>query len=57
MKSSKQKQNLYNKFLKLTRKEIKRTKEIEIIYKAYENLFEAIRKNLKEPITLNYFKK
>ena len=57
MKSSKQKQNLYNKFLKLTRKEIKRTKEIEIIYKAYENLFETIRKNLKEPITLNYFKK
>ena len=57
MKSSKQKQNLYNKFLKLTRKEIKRTKEIEIIYKAYENLFEAIRKNLKQPITLNYFKK
>ena len=38
MKSCKQKQKLYNKFLKL------RTKENEVIYKAYKNLFEAIRK-------------
>ena len=36
MKSSKQK--LYNKFLK------SRTKENEVIYKAYKNLFEVIRK-------------
>ena len=38
MKSSKQKQKLYNKFLK------SRTKENEVIYKAYKNLFEVIRK-------------
>ena len=38
MKPCKQKQKLYNKFLKL------RTKENEVIYKAYKNLFEAIRK-------------
>ena len=38
MKSCKQKQKLYNKFLKL------RTKENDKIYKAYKNLFEAIRK-------------
>ena len=38
MKSCKQKQKLYNKFLKL------RAKENDKIYKAYKNLFEAIRK-------------
>ena len=38
MKSSKQKEKLYNKFLK------SRTKENEVIYKAYKNLFEVIRK-------------
>ena len=41
MKSSKQKQKLYNKFLK------SRTKENEVIYKIYKNLFEAIRKRSK----------
>ena len=41
MKSSKQKQKLYNKFPK------SRTKENEVTYKAYKNLFEAIRKNSK----------
>ena len=41
MKSSKQKQKLYNKFLKL------RTKENEVIYKAYKNLFQVIRKKSK----------
>ena len=41
MKSSKQKQKLYNKFLKL------RTKENEVTYKPYKNLFEAIRKKSK----------
>ena len=41
IKSSKQKQNFYIKFLK------SRTKENEVTYKAYKNLFEAIRKNLK----------
>ena len=39
MKSSKQKQKLYKKFLKL------RTKENEVIYKAYKNLLEAIKTN------------
>ena len=48
MKSSKQKQKIYNKFLK------SRTKKIEVIYKAYKNLVEAIRKNWKEPVILNY---
>ena len=38
MKSSKQKQKPYNEFLK------SRTKENEVIYKAYKNLFEVIRK-------------
>ena len=38
MKSFKQKQKLYNKLLNL------RTKENEVIYKAYKNLFEVIRK-------------
>ena len=41
MKFSKQKQKLYCKFLK------SRTKESEVIYKAYMNLFEAIRKKSK----------
>ena len=48
MKSSRQKAKIYNKFLK------SRTKENEVTYKAYKNLFEAIRKNRKEPITLTY---
>ena len=39
MKSSKQKQKIYNKFLK------SRTKKIEVIYKAYKNLVKAVRKN------------
>ena len=38
MKCSNQKQILWTKFLK------SRTKEHEVIYKAYKNLFEAIRK-------------
>ena len=42
MISSKQKQKLYNKFLK------SRTKENEVIYKAYKNLFEAIRKQMEK---------
>ena len=37
MKSSKQKQKMYNRFFKL------KTKENEANYKAYKNLFEAIR--------------
>ena len=41
MKSSKQKQKVYNKFFKL------RAKENKVIYKAYKNLFEAIRKESK----------
>ena len=45
MKSPKQKQKLYNKFLK------SRIKENEVIYKAYKNLFEAIRKKSKR----NYY--
>ena len=45
MKSSKQNQKLYNKFLK------PRAKENEVVYKAYKNLFEAIRKKIK----LNYY--
>ena len=48
MKFSKQKQKLYNKFLK------SRTKENEVMYKGYKNIFEAIRKILKKPISLNY---
>ena len=47
MKPSKQKQKLYDKFLKF------RTNENELVYKAYKNLFETIRKNKKEPITPN----
>ena len=46
MKSSKQKQKLYNKFLK------PRAKENEMVYKAYKNLFEAIR---KKKTKLNYY--
>ena len=42
MKSSKEKQKLYNKFLKSS------TKENEVIYKAYKNLFEAISKKLRK---------
>ena len=42
MKSTKQKQKLYNKFLKL------RTKEYKVIYKAYKNLFWAIRKKIEK---------
>ena len=45
MKSPKEKQKLYNKFLK------SRIKENEVIYKAYKNLFEAIRKKSKR----NYY--
>ena len=41
MKSPKQKQKLYNKFLK------SRTKENKVIYKAYKNLFWAIKKKKK----------
>ena len=48
MKSSKQKQNLCNKFYK------SRTKENEVIYKFYKNLFETVRKNRKEPVAPNY---
>ena len=51
MKSSKQKQNLYNKFLK------SRTKEKEAVYKAYKNLFEAIRKKLKRKYYSELFAK
>ena len=40
MKSSKQKQKLYNKFLKSI------AKESEVIYKAYKNLFEGITKKI-----------
>ena len=46
MKSSKQKQKLYNKFLK------SRTKENEVIYKAYKNLFEVIRKKIEKNLLL-----
>ena len=42
MKSSKQKQKLYNKFLK------SRIKENDVIYKSYKNLSEAIRKKSKQ---------
>ena len=41
MKFFKEKQKLYDKFLK------SRTKESEVIYKAYMNLIEAIRKKIK----------
>ena len=51
MKSSKQKQNLYNKFLK------SRTKEKEAVYKAYKNLFEAIRKKLNRKYYSKLFAK
>ena len=47
MKSSKQKQKLYNKFLKSI------AKENEVIYKAYKNLFEGITKKSKT----NYYSK
>ena len=46
MKSTKQKQKLYNKFLKL------RTKENKVIYKAYKNLFWAIRKKIEKNLWL-----
>ena len=51
MKSSKQKHKLYNKFLK------SKTKENEVIYKAYKNLFEAIRKKLKRTYYSELFAK
>ena len=47
MKSPKQKQKLYNKFLK------SRTKENKVIYKAYKNLFWAIKKKKKSKRTYN----
>ena len=46
MKSSKQKQKIYNKLLK------SRTKENEVIYKAYKNLFEVIRKKIEKNLLL-----
>ena len=51
MKSCKQKQKLYNKFLKL------RTKENEVIYKAYKNLFEAIREKSERTYNSELFVK
>ena len=51
MKFSKQNQKLYSKFLK------SRTKENEVIYKAYENLFEAIRTNSKRAYFSELFAK
>ena len=51
MKSSKQKQKVYNKFFKL------RTKENKVIYKAYKNLFEAIRKESKRTYYSELFSK
>ena len=51
MKSSKQKQKLYSKFLKLI------TKENGVIYKAYKNLFEAIRKKSKRTYYSELFAK
>ena len=51
MKSSKQKQKLNSKFFK------SRTKENEVIYKAYKNLFEAIRKKSKRTYYSELFAK
>ena len=51
MKSSKQKQKLYSKFLKLI------TKENGVIYKAYKNLFETIRKKSKRTYYSELFAK
>ena len=51
MKYSKQKQKLYKKFLK------SRTKENEVIYKAYKILFEAIRKKAKRTYYFELFAK
>ena len=51
MKSSKQKQKLYNKFLK------SRIKENDVIYKSYKNLFEAIRKKSKQTYYSQLFAK
>ena len=45
-KSSKRKQRLYEKYLKL------RSKENEKTYKTYKNLFERIKKNAKK----NYYR-
>ena len=51
MKSSKQKQNLCNKFYK------SRTKENEVIYKFYKNLFETVRKKSKRTCCSELFAK
>ena len=51
IKFSKQKQKLYKKFLK------SRTNENKVIYKAYKNLFEAIRKKSKIPYHSELFAK
>ena len=51
IKSSKQKQTLYNKFLK------SRTKEYEANYKAYKSLFKTIRKKSKRTYSSDLFAK
>ena len=51
MKSSKQKQKLYNKFLK------SRTKENEVKYEAYKNLVDTIRKSSKRTCYSHLFVK
>ena len=51
MKFSKQKQKLYNKFLK------SRTKENEVMYKGYKNIFQAIRKIPKKTYQSELFTK
>ena len=51
MKSSKQKQNLCNKFYK------SRTKENEVIYKFYKNLFETVKKKSKRTCCSELFAK
>ena len=51
MKSSKQKQNLCNKFYQ------SRAKENEVIYKFYKNLFEAVRKKSKRTCYSELFAK
>ena len=51
LKPSKQKLKLYNKFF------ISRTKENEVIYKAYKNLFEAISKKSKRTYYSRLFAK
>ena len=51
IKSSKQKQILYNKFLK------SRTKEYEANYKAYKSLFKTIRKKSKRTYSSDLFAK